>query len=381
MTTLTGMAVDEERVRRWLANLRRPERLDDPVMRALLRVHGRDATGAGLDVGRRAIELLTEKIDALRPQEGASAAEHLPHRVLDACFVRGAKSYQAAARLGLSERQLSRERSRAVSLLAAELSSLTRASAGSSVAPPAAGLIARPDAAQRLAALLDGSRRVHVTGPPGAGKSSLLAAFAAGSGCPVFWYTMIPGVNAELWPILFDLGEHLAPDHAALATYIHEALPSPNLGLATRVALAALGRSERLLVFDDFDAAAGDRAIAGFLDEVTTRLRLPGIVTVGRTGLRAGGAPRLTVSPFTARETAALLALRRVPHDATLARELQAWTRGNPRLLDLAIRWLQAAPGAGAVAAVAAVKEAVSRDGFLLSRCARAVARRAPRAA
>ncbi|MDQ3981592.1 MAG: hypothetical protein M3271_02790, partial [Actinomycetota bacterium] len=378
----TGAAVEEERVRRWLTNLRRTERLDDPVMRALLRVHGRDATGAGLEVGRRAIDLLAEKIDALRPSEAATAAEHIPHRVLEACFVRGAKSFQAAAKLGLSERQLSRERSRAITLLAAELSSVARAGAGPSAAPPFEGLVPRADLAERLESLLEGSRRVHVTGASGAGKTSLLAAYAATAGCPVFWFTVIPRVNADLWSVLFDLGEHLAPEDASLATYMHEALPSPNAGLATRLALASLSRSERLLVLDDLDAGAADRTVEGFLAEITTRLRLPRIVTTATSLLRYGsGVPSLPVPPFNAPETAELLRLRGVGHDAALARELHARTHGNPRLLDLAIRWLAASAGADTAAVAAGVKEAVRTDPVLLSRCARAIVRGPGRAA
>jgi nucleotide-binding universal stress UspA family protein len=185
-------------------------------------------------------------------------------------------------------------------------------------------------------------------------------------------------VNADLWSILFDLGAHLAPDDASLATYVHEALPSPNLGLATRIALAALGRTEHLLVLDDFDAAA-DRVTAGFLAEAAARVPSVRIVTAGRTALRSEGVPSLRIPPFTARDTSRLLALRRLPQ--VPARELHAFTGGDPRLLDLAARWLRAVPGADATAAATALKQATRADRFLLSSCARAVARRRPRAA
>ncbi|MDQ3951680.1 MAG: hypothetical protein M3279_01770, partial [Actinomycetota bacterium] len=127
--------VDETATRRWLAHLARPERLADAQMRALLRAHGRDASGSPAEVGGAAVRLIEDAVEALRPPPGTSPAQALPHRVLATCFLGGAKNRQAAGALGVSERQLSRERSRAISLLAAQL--VPPSGAGSSAAPPA----------------------------------------------------------------------------------------------------------------------------------------------------------------------------------------------------------------------------------------------------
>ncbi|HYP23397.1 MAG TPA: hypothetical protein VEV43_07480, partial [Actinomycetota bacterium] len=269
-TTYTG--VDVARLRGWLSNLARPERLADAHMAALLRAHGRAVDGPALDVGRAGARLLTDAIDGL-------TATGLPHRVLDTCFVEGVKSRAAAARLGLSERQLSRERSRAIALLAAQLTPAhERVPCG---APPALPVpfLARPPLAEALAAALRMHRRVHVTGPPGCGKTSLIAAHAAASPARVFWYRPGPQAAVALPALLFDLGEHLAPDDPSLASYVRGALSDLDVGLATRVALAGLARRERLLVFDDartIDAAAGS-----FRAEALARLPRLGLVEVG----------------------------------------------------------------------------------------------------
>jgi hypothetical protein len=365
-----SLALDDERTRRWVTNLRRPERLDDPVVREVLRAHGRAASGNPLDVGRAAAALLREKIDALCPPEDATTAERLPHLVLTTCFVEGAKSYQAAARLGLSERQLSRERGRAVSLLTAELA---RAPAARRGAPPPRErtFVPRPALAARLDDLLARSRRVHVHGPPGAGKTHAVAAFADAQERAVHWLT-VPRLGAELSTLLFDLGEILAPDDPALAAYMHGSLPAPNPGLATRLALRSLGGCDRLLVFDAADPLAGDAATAAFLDEAAARLPLLRIVTVGRA---AGPGPGLAVPPFTDPEVRALLDLRSVPDAPALAPRLRAWTRGNARLVDLSARLAGAASPGEAAAAAAALRAAVRREHLVT--CARAVARAA----
>ena len=66
----------------------------------------------------------------------SSTSELIAYRVLVTCFVRGMKMSRAAARLGISERQLSRERSRAIQLLRSELRSPTEAEPSDAVQPP-----------------------------------------------------------------------------------------------------------------------------------------------------------------------------------------------------------------------------------------------------
>lgn len=333
MTTTADAAVDVARVRWWLTNLARPERLADPHMAALLRAHGRAVRGAPLEVGRAGARLLTDAVEGL-------AGAGLPYRVLRTCFVEGLKSRQAAARLGLSERQLSRERSRAIALLVAQLA--PRDARVSSAAPPPLPepFLARPDLAHFLAGLLHAERRIRVVGAPGCGKTTIVAAHAAAAGVRTFWYRPGPRGAARLPALLFDLGEHLERDDPSLAGYVRSALPDLDESLATRIALAGLARRDRLLVLDgvgDLDAS-----IDSFIGEAVTRLPRLSVVEIGTT---TAARPCVAVPPFDAGETAALLRLAGVRAGAGVVAGLQAWTGGNPRLVALASSWLCDAPG------------------------------------
>lgn len=118
--TTIDLAVGD--LRNLLTNLGRPDPLDTPWTRELLRAHGRlPANPSPLTVGTATAKLLTEKIAELKESSDDTWAQRLPHSVLETCFVRGRKNQQAAQNLGLSERQLSRERTRAVQLLASNL--------------------------------------------------------------------------------------------------------------------------------------------------------------------------------------------------------------------------------------------------------------------
>lgn len=151
----------------------------------------------------------------------------------------------------------------------------------------------------------------------------------------VFWYRPGPRGDAELPALLFDLGEHLVRDDPALAAYVRAALPDLDVALATRVALAALARRERLLVFDD--AGVVDPAVESFLREAVVRLPSLSVVEIGpATGARAC----LRVPPFEPDETGAFLDLAGLAPDDDVVAGLQAWTGGNPRLVAAAASWL-----------------------------------------
>lgn len=367
-----AIRIDEDTVRRWLVNLRRPDRLDDRALSALLRAHGRSPGGPGLRAGRAGAEFLREKIESLRPPDGAPPGEATAHRVLTTCFVEGRKSFQAAALLGLSERQISRERSRAIALLTAEL----RGAAPDAALPlvPPAELIPRPDLERRLDAAAGAARRVHMTGCPGAGKTVLVEAWADGRDGGVFRHAFAPALDDGLTGLLFALGDDLAPRDPTLRAYMQAALPRPDLGLAARIALAALRREPHLLVLDDFDAAAG-RALEGFL-YAAARLPSATIVTVGRRPA-AGAIRSVAVPELTEDEVVALLRLRGFDEDA--AAPLHAWTGGNPRLVDTAVAWL-AAPDAppGPLLDAAAEDATAVRTAARLMWSARGGARRPP---
>lgn len=324
----TEAIVDLARARWWLTNLARPERLADPHMRALLRAHGRTAEGSPLEVGRAGARLLADAVAGL-------ATTGLPHRVLETCFVEGLKSRAAAARLGLSERQLSRERSRAISLLVEHLAPAPGRVPCGDPPPLPEPFLARPHVARRLADELRARRRVRVTGVPGSGKTALVAAHAAESSARVFWYRPGPRGHAELPALLFDLGEHLARDDPSLAAYVRGTLPALDVALATRIALAGLARRERLLVFDDSGGIASD--VDSFLCEAVERLPSLSVVEIGTA---TGDRPCVAVPPLDPEEARAYLGLAGLPGDEELVAHLHAWTGGNARLVAAAASWL-----------------------------------------
>lgn len=109
-------------LRRWLGLLDQPHRLGGESLIRLLEIHQRlPQIGSTVETGRAAAQLLRDKIQALDPGPNAGRSERLPYLVLEACFLRGRKLFQAAWDLHLSERQMSRERAVALQLLRSEL--------------------------------------------------------------------------------------------------------------------------------------------------------------------------------------------------------------------------------------------------------------------
>lgn len=112
------MQVTDQQARSWLENLRKGRTPYDPAFVAIMRGHGYASTGkTRAEVALEASEFLRERIESLRGPRGGSISERLPYRVLEVSFIQGWKLRHAAKQLGMSERQLSRERTRAIRLL------------------------------------------------------------------------------------------------------------------------------------------------------------------------------------------------------------------------------------------------------------------------
>ncbi|HEX2295120.1 MAG TPA: hypothetical protein VHN37_07410 [Actinomycetota bacterium] len=370
---MSALRVDEENVRRWLGLLRHPNRLDSPEMRALLRAHGRlpeDATP--LDVGRAAARFLIDTIDRLAAPPDAPPGERLPHTVLRTCFVDGAKLYQAAAKLGLSERQLTRERGRAISLLTAQLSlGPLRSRFVPEDVPTIDDFVPRPEVTAPIAEKLREGRTARVHGPPGIGKTSVAAEVAAGEGrrSAVWWYRFRRGVNDTLGAVMFELGGWLASQGLnELSAYVASNLSGLDTTVAARIAIRSLAETNAFVVLDDHQTVEDDLPITGFFDEALVRTPTLRLLTLSRH--RPGGAHQrqaIEVPPFDLEQTERLLLHTGTRRPRETIAKIHAWTGGNPHLVKLSASWLKTATPSEIARGVEALKDQEDVQAFLLS--------------
>lgn len=377
---------DDVSLRRWLSLLRRPDRLARTELADLLRDHGIVPAGVSeVAAGEAVARFLTSAIERLRPRGDASRDEQLPHLVLKICFIDGAKLFQAANRLGISERQLSRERAWAIGLLRSEmeaaLADARRAPAGEAAQPPERAYrpepipvigdyLPRPNVSDELRAAFARNRLVIVAGPPGIGKTSLVAELAArvAEDAQVLWYRFRHGVNDSLQALLYEIGELLADEGAPqLAEFIAQSLPALDIALATRIAIGGLGDRDRLVVLDDFHLVDSDGAIRGFLDDAVARLPRLRVVVISRhqdAGL--GNAAGFNVPVLTRQETRALLNHLGVDAAPRTVDALHAWTNGIAQLVNLAAAWLKSATADEVAAGLTSLSNRAQVQAFLL---------------
>ncbi len=339
MPTQEAGAPTADQLRTFLKHLHTPERLDTPEIRALLAAHRRlPPVLTPNAVGAAGAELLTDKIAALEAPADAPVPQRLPHLILETCFLRGHKSFQAAVELGLSERQVSRERSRALRLLAAELTPPSSGAALRQPLPSIEGHVRRDELLRGLHEAVATHRLVAVTGAAGAGKSSLVVALAHALGPEdVWWHRIRPGINDSLEALLYELGHVLAREgFGELRNHFVETRAEPNVRVATRLALEGLTGKRRLLVLDDFGTVGERRAIGSFLEEVVDRLPLVSVITIGGV---VGEAEVFDVPGFTGAETAQLLRSQRPAISNEFVEELQRLSHGNPQMLAAVAAW------------------------------------------
>lgn len=370
---LPAAGLDEAQLRRWLTQLRRPDQLASVELETLLTAHGRlPPDASSVAIGQAGADLLTDFIENLQPPEGASRDQRLPYEVLRLCFLEGAKLFQAAGKLGLSERQLSRERSRAIKLLKEELEGPLRERRYQPEPIPAIlDFLPRPAQTKALQAALAANHLVHVHGPPGIGKTSLVAELAAevSETTPVLWYRFRPEINVTLNALLFELGECLRfQGFVELSGFLERTLPDIEPTIATRLAIKGLGRNPQLIVFDDYHLIEEELAIVALVDEMVSRLPTLRVVTLSRhrlSGIQNG--VLFEIPPLARTETRDLLKLLRVDCEPKMVRTLHAWTEGNPHLLKLASSWLNTATDEEVAQGVASLGTLAEVQSFLLS--------------
>lgn len=361
-------------LRSWVTQLHHPERLGGRELVALLRAHGRlPAAGSPTAVGRAAAQLLTDTIERLRAPTSAPLDQQLPYLVLKACFLDHKKRFQAGTVLGMSERQVTRERTRALHLLHAELTAPRARAHPAGRAEPIpriVGFLPRPKLSDQLTRLLASQHLVHVDGPRGTGKTCLIAEHLATASPPsaTVWYQIRPGLNDTLGAFLFDLTETLRPHLIAQrADTLVDALTRNDPALASRIALHTFSDATVLLVVDDYQHAGTDPLLTGFLAEASLRLPDFTVITISRhQEPRQSPDACLHVPPLSETETAALLTQLRIDADDELATTVHRWTGGLPQLITFAATWLKTATKAEIARGTAALVELDAVQEFLL---------------
>jgi hypothetical protein len=369
-------AVSEERLRRWLGLLRQPDKLATEEIEVLLKAHGcMPESQSPLAIGQAGAQLILNAIERLRPSEDAGRSESLPHEVLTRCFIDGAKLFQAAVQMGLSERQLSRERARAIGLLKAELDNAPTAHRPidylAEQIPTIRGFLDRPAEMNRLKKALHSTGLVIVHGAPGIGKTSLVAELVseASTKLPVLWYRFRPGVNTSLAAVLFEIGAHLRSRNSHdLGEYLDDSLPNIDTALATRLAMRGLGEGAALIVFDDYHLIEDDLPIKGLIEEMVARLPEMRVVAISQhryLGMVHGTG--VEIGPLARLQAAELLAHLGVACSDKMLRSLHSWTNGNPHMLKLAASWLRKANPEQVEEGVASLRDQAEIQDFLLS--------------
>ena len=348
---VAAAVVGIDALRNWLRQLNAPDRLTDPALVELLRQHGRLPSNASdLAIGQAASELIADAIERLRPPADAPRHRQLPFLLIKAVFVDRTKRYAVAGSLGLSERTVSRELDRALKLLEAELTVRRPRELGEHPAQPVPRIIdfvPRPAILAELEALHASNTLIHVDGPRGAGKTSLVAEYVSTltRSHRVVWYQLRTGLNDSLPAFLLDLAGALRTNlPSGRADELAASLTQSDIRVASRLALQVLAEAPVLLVIDDYHLAEADPMLPAFVEEASARVGAFSAITISRRRERGQGVGAVYHMPqLTLEETAQLLIQLRLSPSDDLIDRVHRWTSGLPQFVKLAAGWIKTA--------------------------------------
>lgn len=358
-------------VRRWLSMLDHPDRMGrDAALAGVLETLGLVAEpSTPLTLGRAGAQLFNDLVTEMCAAPPVAHREKLTGDVLRTWVVDRLKLETAARQLGISVRQLTRERTRVLPLLTAALTSrlatveeaqpaapdAIAAEAPAAVAstypfepiPEITGFVARPTLARTVAAAMGASRAVHVHGGAGLGKTSLVAHLVTHMkpSRPILWHRFRPGVNDSLAAVVFELAQHLRRHgRARTAAALEAALPTPDVTLLTRLMLQDLADHPLVAVFDDAQWVEDNLSIRAFFEDAVTRLPMISVITVSRhEEPRPATSQPVEVSSLDREAAEALLTNLDGFVDDETAERVYTWTGGSPQLIRLAASWLRIA--------------------------------------
>ncbi len=205
----------------------------------------------------------------------------------------------------------------------------------------AAQLLDRDQAITRCASALQKKQTVMLMGSGGTGKTSMGSQIARTWGQPVFWFTVRPGINDHLTSFLFELA-YFCHLHSASMLWLELLANNGKIAVARLPAIVrhTLEKlpSTPLLCIDEADllkpSTQGDHAQLSQL-LVSLRTLVPLLVVGQDAALESDHYETLSgLSPLVSN---IFLKQQQVILDESAQRQLQTYTDGNPRLLQLLI--------------------------------------------
>lgn len=242
-----------------------------------------------------------------------------------------------------SRAEFYRDVDRAVERLGSALLHVLRPGARLEAVPAASSLVGRTGLLQQAVQTLGAGKSIALSGPSGAGKTSLAATIAAQWPTEtVFWFTVRPELTDRLYDLLFALGSFLHRHSADLLWRTLVAgqgkIDEPALLLNLAVSdLKSLADRQPLLILDEVDLWDDPDDVNRAVHEFVVGLRRAAPLLMVGQRVDLGADLHATVGDFDVATATRLLARNGLDLEAPDVVKLHEVTGGNPRLLWLCV--------------------------------------------